>query len=116
ARRTRRQEGQSVRARSADIERAAAELDSVRRYLDLMTHRQQTYLPLERAREVATRTLAAERARLEGEVAERQRCLEEVRLATRQLPELQVQLRRANADAATLAKVEAQHTQLLGVV
>src|SRR5207302_7460961 len=68
-----RQQAQAVLARGDEIEKAAAELDSVRRDLELMTQKQQAFLPLERAREAAVRTLAAEQARLEGEVAERER-------------------------------------------
>jgi exonuclease SbcC len=111
-----REEAQKVIARAETIERAAAELDTVRADLEQMTHKQQTFLPLERARAAAVRTLAAEQARLEGEVAERQKRLMEVRQVGSQLATLQAQLRHARAEAATLGQVEAQHTELLGVV
>ena len=115
-RHTLRKEVQAVLGRAEAIERAAAELDEVRRDLEDMTRKQQAFLPLERARGVAVRTLATEQARLEGEVAQREKRLEEVRQASAQLPGLQVQLRRARAEAATLAKVEAQHAELQALV
>jgi exonuclease SbcC len=111
-----REQAQAVLARADAIEQAAAELDAVRADLEQMTHKLQTFLPLERSRETAMRTLAAEQARLEGEVAEREKRLAEVRQASAPLPALQVQLRRVRAEAAALAKVEAQHAELLGVV
>jgi exonuclease SbcC len=111
-----RQQVQAVLGRSEEIEKAASELDAVRRDLESMTHKQHQFLPLERAREAALRTLAAEQARLEGEVAQRENRLAELRQASAQLPALQVQLRRAQAESSSLAQVEAQHTQLQGVV
>src|SRR5207302_4137403 len=84
--------------------------------LELMTQKQQAFLPLERAREAAVRTLAAEQARLEGEVAERERRLREVRQVAAQLEALRAQLRRVQAEASTLTQVEAQHTELQAVV
>lgn len=111
-----RQEAQKVIARAETIERAASELDSVRADLEQMTHKQQTFLPLERARAAAVRTLAAEQARLEGEVAERQKRLVDVRQVGSQLATLQAQLRHTRAEASALGKVEAQHTELLAIV
>src|SRR5579859_7051131 len=115
-RRLLRQGTQKVIGRAEAIERAAAELDTVRADLEQMTHKQQTFLPLERARAAAVSTLAAEQARLEGEVAERQKRLADVRQVASQLPTLQAQVRHARAEAAALARVEAQHTELLGIV
>jgi exonuclease SbcC len=111
-----RKEVQAVLTRASDIEQAAHELDRVRRDLEATTQTQQAFLPLERAREAAIRTLAAEQARLEGEVAQREKRLGELRLASAQLPMLQVQLRRAQTEASSLAQVEAQHAQLQKVV
>ena len=109
-------EVQSVFARGSEIERAAAELDAVRHELEDCTRKQHAFLPLERARSAAQRVLAAEQARLEGEVAEREKRLGEVRQAAAQLPSLQAQLRRARSESAALARIEAQHTQLQSVV
>jgi exonuclease SbcC len=81
-----------------------------------MTQTQQAFLPLERAREATMRTLAAEQARLEGEAAQREKRLGELRQASAQLPTLQAQLRRAQTEATSLAQVEAQHAQLQNVV
>lgn len=111
-----RKEVQAVVSRAAEIERAAHDLDTVRHDLEAMTQTQQAFLPLERAREAAMRTLAAEQARLEGEVAQREKRLGELRQASAQLPTLQVQLRRAQTEGISLARVEAQHAQLQGVV
>jgi exonuclease SbcC len=111
-----REQAQAVLARGDEIERAAAELDTVRADLEQMTHKQQTFLPLERARAAAMRTLAAEQARLEGEVAQREQRLAEVRQASAQLSTLQAQVRGARAQATTLAQVEAQQAQLQEVV
>jgi exonuclease SbcC len=107
---------QAIFARADEIERAAAELDAVRRELEETTHKQQRFLPLERARATAARTLAAEQARLEGEVAQREQRLAELRQAGSQLAPLQAQLRRARSQAAVLAKVEAQHAELQAVI
>ncbi|MBV9329014.1 MAG: SMC family ATPase [Chloroflexi bacterium] len=107
---------QAVLGRASEIEQAACELDRVRADLEVMTQKQQTFLPLERARESAMRTLAAEQARLEGEVAQREKRLVELRQASAQLATLQVQLRRAQAESTSLAQVEAQHAQLQAVV
>ena len=74
----------STAARS--IEQAAAELDTVRLELEQATQKQHEFLPLERAREAAVRTLATEQARLEGEVAQRERRLAELTQAIGQLP------------------------------
>ncbi len=111
-----RKEVQAVVGRAVDIERAAHELDTTRRDLEAMTQTQHAFLPLERAREAAMRTLAAEQARLEGEVAQRDKRLAELRQASAQLPTLQVQLRRAQTEATALAQVEAEHAQLQSVV
>ena len=115
-RRASRQAAQSVLAQAGAIERAAAELDAVRADLEQMTHKQHTFLPLERARAAAVRTLAAEQARLEGEVAEREKRLTEVRQASAQLPGLQALLRRARGEADALGQMEAQHSELQAVV
>jgi exonuclease SbcC len=88
----------------------------VRRELELATQKQHAYLPLERARESAMRTLAAEQARLEGEVAQRERRLAEVRQASSRLTALKAELKSIQAEAASLAQVEAQHAQLQAVV
>jgi exonuclease SbcC len=111
-----RQQVQEVLTRAESIEGAASELDKVRAEIEAMTHKQQVFLPLERAREVAVRTLAAEQARLEAEVAEREKRLVEVRQAAAQVTTLQAQLRRARSEAAALARVETQHTELLAIV
>jgi exonuclease SbcC len=111
-----RKQAQLVLARAADIERASAELDTVRRDLELATQQQQEFLPLERAREAAVRTLAAEQARLEGEVVQREHRLAELRDAIKQLPTLQVELRKVKQQAAVLSQVETQHGELLGLV
>ncbi len=115
-RRSLRSQAQAVLARAAEVEQAAAELDAVRGELERATLRQQEFLPLERAREAAIRTLAAEQARLEGEVAQRERRLAEVRQACARLPALQVELRRAQQESAVLGKVEAQHRELQAIV
>ena len=111
-----RKQVQMVLARAAEIERASAELDAARRELESDSQKQQAYLPLERAREVVLRTLAAEQARLEGEVAQRERRLAELRLASAQLDTLRAQLRKAQADAASLAQMETQCAELQIVV
>jgi exonuclease SbcC len=111
-----RAQAQAVLARGATIEKAAAELDAVRRELELATHKQHEYLPLERARESAMRTLAAEQARLEGEVVQREKRLAEVRLVGHRLTALKAELKTVQAEAASLAQVEAQHAQLQAVV
>ena len=111
-----REQAQAVLARAAEIEQAAAELDEVRRELDLASQKQHEYLPLERAREAAMRTLAAEQARLEGEVVQRERRLAEVRQVGSRLAALQAELKGVQAEAAGLARVEAQHAQLQAVV
>ena len=115
-RQTLRGQAQAVLSRGAEIERAAAELDAARRELDALTHKQHAYLPLERAREAAMRTLAAEQARLEGEVVQRERRLAEVRQVGSRLAELVAQLKAVQAEAASLTQIEAQHAQLQAVV
>jgi DNA repair protein SbcC/Rad50 len=111
-----RQQVQAVLVRATQVERAAAELDSVRRDLELATHTQNEFLPLERAREAALRTLAAEQARLEGEVVQRERRLIELRQAGSRLPALHIELRRVQQQAAVLAQVQTQHDQLQTLV
>jgi exonuclease SbcC len=111
-----RQQAQAVLARGAEIEKAADELDHVRTELELMTHKQQAFLPVERGRQAALRILAAEQARLEGEVAQRERRLAEVRQAAAQLDSLRAQLRRVQSEASTLSQLEAQHTELQAMV
>ncbi|HEX8968264.1 MAG TPA: SMC family ATPase [Chloroflexota bacterium] len=115
-RQTLRQQAQAILARATEIEQAAAQLDRVRGDLDLMTQKQHAYLPLERAREAALRTLAAEQARLEAEVVQRRQRLAEIRQESTRLATLEAQLRTARAQTADLARVEAQHTELRGVV
>jgi exonuclease SbcC len=115
-RRTLRAQAQAVLARATEVERAAAELDAVRNELEVAIQQQQEFLPLERAREAAMRTLAAEQARLEGEVAQRERRLAEVRQACARLPALQIELRRVQQESAALSRVEAQHRELLAIV
>src|SRR6266851_1349925 len=115
-RRSLRTQAQAVLARAAEVETAGAELDAVRAELELTTQKQHEFLPLERAREAAMRTLAAEQARLEGEVAQRERRLAEVRQACARLPALQVELRRVQQEAKVLSQVEAQHGELQTVV
>ena len=88
----------------------------MRRELELTTQKQHEFLPLERAREAAMRTLAAEQARLEGEVAQRERRLAEVRQACARLAALQVELRRVQQESAALGQVEAQHRELQAIV
>ncbi|TME38768.1 MAG: SMC family ATPase [Chloroflexi bacterium] len=111
-----REQAQSVVARAADIEKAAAELDAVQRELELAMQKQSQYLPLERTREAAVRTLVAEQARLEGEVVQRERRLAEIRQASAQLASLQLALERVQREAASLAQIEAQHAELQEVV
>jgi exonuclease SbcC len=111
-----RTQAQEVVARGAQIEKSAAELDAVRRDLELATQKQHEFLPLERAREAAMRTLAAEQARLEGEVVQREKRLAEVRQASSLLPTLQADLRKVQHAAAALAQVEKQHEELRAVV
>src|SRR6266851_3382760 len=115
-RRSLRTQAQAVLARAAEVETAGAELDAVRAELELTTQKQHEFLPLERARESAMRTLAAEEARLEGEVAQRERRLGEVRQASAQLESLRATLRRVQTEASTLIQVEAQHAELQTVV
>ena len=111
-----RSQAQAVLSRGAEIECAAAELDAARRELEVLTQKQHAYLPLERARESAMRTLAAEQARLEGEVVQRERRLAEVRQAGSRLAALVAELNAVQAEAAGLAEIEAQHVQLQAVV
>ena len=111
-----RQQARAVLARAADVERAAAELDAVRRDLERATHKQTVFLPLERAREAAMRTLAAEQARLEGEVVQRERRLGELRQASSQLAALQAELRRVQQEAVALATVQTEYEQLQRLV
>jgi exonuclease SbcC len=111
-----REQAQAVLARGAEIDRAAADLDRLRHELELSTHKQHEYLPLERARQSAMRTLAAEQARLEGEVVQRERRLVELRETCSRLSELKLELQRVQQEAASLAQVEAQHTELQAVV
>ena len=115
-RRALRTQAQAVLARAAEVEQAGTELDAVRAELELTTQKQHEFLPLERAREAAVRTLAAEQARLEGEVTQRERRLAEVRQACARLPALHVELRRVQQEAKTLSEVEAQHRELQAVV
>jgi exonuclease SbcC len=115
-RRSLRQQAQGVIDRGQEVEAAAAELDRVRADLELATHKQHEFLPLERAREAALRTLATEQARLEAEVVQRERRVAEVRQATARLPTLQSDLKRCQQEAANLAQVEKQHAQLQALV
>ncbi len=115
-RKTLRREVDAVFARAEEIERTVRELDGVRQELEELTRKQHLFLPLERARAAALRTLAAEQARFEGEVAQRDKRLAEVREAAARLPTLQVQLRRARSESGALARVETQHAELQGVV
>src|SRR5260370_40241762 len=62
------------------------------------------------------RTMAAEQARLEGEVVQREKRLAEVRQASSLLPSLQAELRKVHEAAAALAKVEKQHEELRAIV
>ena len=105
-----------VIGRGAEIERAAAELEAVRRELETITEKQQQYLPLERAREAAVRTLAAEQARLEGEVSQREHHLRELRQIAERSPALREELGHARKAAAQLAATERQHAELQSVV
>jgi exonuclease SbcC len=115
-RRSLRTQAQAVLARAAEVEQAGAELDAVRGELELATQKQHEFLPLERAREATMRTLAADKARLEGEVEQRERRLAEVRQACARLPALQVELRRVQQESAALGQVEAQHRELQAIV
>lgn len=111
-RQTLRDQAAQVIGRAEEIEQAAADLEAVKRELEQVTERQQQFLPLDRAREAAVRTLAAEQARLEGEVAQRERQLSELRQAAQRVSALQIELRRAQQQAATLTQVEQQHADL----
>ncbi|MDQ6671311.1 MAG: SMC family ATPase, partial [Chloroflexota bacterium] len=115
-RRDLRQQAQAVLDRGAEVERAAAELDQVRTNLELTTRKQTEFLPLERAREAALRTLAAEQARLEGEVVQRERRLIELRQASSRLPPLQTELRRVQQEALSLGQLQTQYEQLQTLV
>ena len=111
-----RAQAQAVLSRGAEIEKAAAELDQARHELEVMAQKQQAFLPLERQREAALRTLAAEQARIEGEVVQRERRLSEVREAAARLEALRRELREVQTAAAALAQIEKQHTDLLAIV
>jgi DNA repair protein SbcC/Rad50 len=111
-RRSLHEQAAQVLARGPAIERAAAELDEVKKQLEVATERQQRFLPLERTREEAVRSLAAEQARLEGEVAQREKRVAELRQVAERLSALQVELRRAQQEAATLSQLEGEHRQL----
>jgi len=111
-RRGHRQQAQAVLGRAAAIEQAAAELDQLRQALEQMTQRQHEAAPLERAREVALRTLATEQARLEAEVAQREQRLAELRTIAGRLGALRADLRRLQQAADTLSQLEAQHRDL----
>lgn len=115
-RRLLRTQTQAVLARAAEVDQAAAELDAVRGKLEVAIQKQHEFLPLERAREAAMRMLAAEQARLEGEVAQREHRLAEVRQAGSRVLVLQAELRDVQQDAAALAQVEAQHRELQAIV
>ena len=105
-------QAQAVIARAAEVEQAAAELDAARRDLETLNEQQPVFLPLERAREAAVRTLAAEQARLEGEVSQREQRLIELRKAATQLTSLQADLRAGQREVARLAKIQKEHQQL----
>jgi exonuclease SbcC len=111
-----RDQAQGVISRGEKIEAAAAELDTVRRDLEHANERQQQFLPLERSREAAMRTLAAEQARLEGEVAQREQRVAELRLSAAALATVQNELRAARQHAAELTATERDHAQLQVVV
>jgi exonuclease SbcC len=115
-RRTLRERAQTVLERAAEVDRAAAELDAIREKLDAATQKQQEYLPLERAREAASRLLAAEQARLEAEVVQRDRRLAELRQTSGKLSELRSVLRQVQRAAANLAQMEQQHAELQALV
>jgi exonuclease SbcC len=115
-RRSLRTQAQAVLARAADIERAANELDAVRRDLEQATQQQQQHLPLERAREAALRTIASEQARLEGEVSQREHRLAELRLLSATLPRAKDALRTAEQVAKRLATVASEHERLAAEV
>jgi DNA repair protein SbcC/Rad50 len=105
-------QAQAVIARAAEVEQRAAELDAVRGELETANEQQQTFLPLERAREAAVRTLAAEQARLEGEVSQREQRLAELRKAAGQLSSVQADVQAAQREVARLAKTQSEHQQL----
>src|SRR5260370_14167582 len=62
------------------------------------------------------RTMAAEQARLEGEVVQREKRLAEVRQASSLLPSLQAELRKVHDGGAAIGEVEKQHEELRAVV
>lgn len=111
-----RTQAQQVLDRGEEVERAAAELDRLRRALEVMTQRQADYLPLERVRQATLRTVSAEGARLEGEVHQYERRLAEMRTAVERLPALRTELTRAQAEAKTLAGLEHEQSELQGLV
>jgi exonuclease SbcC len=111
-RRSLREQARGVLARAESVERSAAELDRVRRDVEAANLKQQEFLPLERAREKALRILAAEQARLEGEVAQRERRLAEVRQAAQSLSALESEARRMQRELAVLARVQTEHDNL----
>jgi DNA repair protein SbcC/Rad50 len=103
---------QLVLTRAADIEEAARQLDDVRRQLEETNRRQQQFVPLERAREAALRTLAAEEARIQGELSQTERRIAELRRAAERADNMRTELRRAQQAATSLADVEARHARL----
>src|SRR5215472_8230460 len=105
-----------VIARAAEIERGAAELDAVRHDLERANELQQQYLPLERAREVAMRTVMAEQARLEGEVVQRERRLAELRPLAGRIAELETTLRAAQSEVKKLSAREREQAELQATV
>lgn len=115
-RRSLRDQAQAVIDRGQEVERLAAELDRTRQALEQATQRQAEFLPLERARQAALRTVTAEGARLEGEVHQYQQRLAEIRTLAERLPTLRTELTRAQADARELAALEKEQARLQAVL
>ena len=109
-------QAQAIIARAEAVEQAFAELESVRQSLAEASERQAEFLPLDRAREATLRTLAAEQARLEGEVSQREQRIAELRQVSERAARLQIDLRRVEQEVATLAQIGSQHEQLQQLV
>jgi exonuclease SbcC len=103
---------QAVLARAAEVERAAAELASLRRDLEAADARQQTFLPLDRQRQAALSAIAAEQARLSGEVAQLTRQLVDLRTCAERAGVAEREFREARHAVQGLVQVEQRHTRL----
>jgi DNA repair protein SbcC/Rad50 len=105
-------EAHSLLGRAEEVERAAAELANLRRELDVAEAKQQVFLPLERQREAALRTLSAEQARLAGEVGQLTKQIAELRTVVERGPLAERELHDAKQALLALVHVEQQHARL----